>query len=156
MPKIAISAKHGCRHFVFLRSRDVTSQSRVFSLHVPCVHLVLHAYCRCRIERVFTRLRVKSQYHFKSTQNSTYLTFMNKLKYTAQTLLRITFSTVCYFCVFVINQRIDFKELKIICASCTWQINNLSTQLWGPRTGVSLAIGMKYAMSKSWSLANFE
>ena len=51
---------------------------------------------------------------------------------------------------------IDLKELNIISASCTWQIDNLSTQLWGTCTGVSLAIGLKYAMSKSWSLANFE
>ena len=39
--------------------------------------------------------------------------------YTTENLLRITFSTVCYFCVFVINMKIDFKELNIISASCT-------------------------------------
>jgi len=39
--------------------------------------------------------------------------------YTTQNLLRITFSTVCYFCVFVINMKIDFKEINIIGASCT-------------------------------------
>jgi len=49
------------------------------------------------------------------------------------------FSTVRYFCVFVINMKIDFKELNIISASCTWQIDNLSTQEWGPRTGIKLA-----------------
>ena len=48
--------------------------------------------------------------------------------YTTQNLLRITFTTVCYFCVFVINMEIDLKELNIISASCTWQIDNLSTQ----------------------------
>jgi len=48
--------------------------------------------------------------------------------YTTQNLLRISFSTVCYFCVFVINMKIDLKELHIISASCTWQIDNLSTQ----------------------------
>ena len=35
--------------------------------------------------------------------------------------------------------KIDFKELNIISASCTWQIDNLSTQEWGPRTGIKLA-----------------
>ena len=47
MPKIAISAMHGCRHFVFMRSRDITSQSGFLSLHVPnnaCAHLVLKKY----------------------------------------------------------------------------------------------------------------
>jgi len=33
-----------------------------------------------------------------------------KSHYTTQNLLRITFSTVCYFCVFVINMKIDLKE----------------------------------------------
>jgi len=35
--------------------------------------------------------------------------FLNSF-YTTQNLLRITFSTVCYFCVFVINMKIDLKE----------------------------------------------
>jgi len=52
----------------------------------------------------------------------------NGYEYTTQNLLSITFSTVCYFCVFVINMEIDLKELNIISASCTWQIDNLSTQ----------------------------
>jgi len=50
---------------------------------------------------------------------------VNFIEYTTQNLLRITFSTVRYFCVFVINMKIDFKELNISCARCTWQINNL-------------------------------
>jgi len=41
------------------------------------------------------------------------------IKYTTQNLLMITFSTVCYFCVFVINMKIYLKELNIISASCT-------------------------------------
>ena len=48
--------------------------------------------------------------------------------FTTQNLLRITFSTVCYFCVFVINMKIDLKELNKISASCTLQIDNLSTR----------------------------
>jgi len=39
--------------------------------------------------------------------------------YTTQNLLRINFSTVRCFCAFVINIKIDFKELNIISASCT-------------------------------------
>jgi len=39
-----------------------------------------------------------------------YLHKINNLYYTTQNLLRITFSTVCYFCVFVINMNIDFRE----------------------------------------------
>jgi len=42
---------------------------------------------------------------------------------------------------------INLKELNIISASCTWQIDNLSTQYCGTCTCVSLAIGLKYAMS---------
>jgi len=41
------------------------------------------------------------------------------LQYTTQNLLRITSSTVCYFCAFVINMKIDLKELNIISASYT-------------------------------------
>ena len=48
--------------------------------------------------------------------------------YTTQNLLRISFSTVCYFCVFVINMKIDLKELNIISASLKWRSDNLSTQ----------------------------
>ena len=33
--------------------------------------------------------------------------------YTTHNLLRITFSTVCYFCVFLINMEIDLNELKL-------------------------------------------
>ena len=43
--------------------------------------------------------------------------YIATVKYTTQHLLRITFSTVCYFCVFVINMKIDLKELNIISAS---------------------------------------
>ena len=39
------------------------------------------------------------------------------LWYTTQNLLKIAFSTVRYFCVVVINMKIDFKELNIISAS---------------------------------------
>ena len=48
--------------------------------------------------------------------------------YTAQNLLRITFFYSVLLCVFVINMKIDLKELNIFYASCTWQIDNLSTQ----------------------------
>ena len=44
---------------------------------------------------------------------------LSYLVYTTQKLLRITFTTVCYFCVFVINMEINLMELNIIGASCT-------------------------------------
>ena len=48
----------------------------------------------------------------QQTENTVY-------RFTTQNLLRITFSTVCYFCAFVINMKNDFKKLNIISASCT-------------------------------------
>ena len=40
--------------------------------------------------------------------------------YTTQNLLRIIFSTVRYFCVFVIHMKIDLKELNIISLELTF------------------------------------
>jgi len=57
--------------------------------------------------------------YIKIYLNFQYISQIKFNKYTTQNLLRITFSTVCYFCVILINEKIDFKEFNIISASCT-------------------------------------
>jgi len=90
MPKIAISAMHVCRHFVFMRSHDiflVTSQSDFVSLHHnACAHLLLQFWhCKNTISGQKSFLiqmnNKQSMWHYKSLHIVMFYHFLSFLRF---------------------------------------------------------------------------